>query len=295
MTKAKCDNLRGRDIFFRPIEIDSCEIRRIALHPLTLLFIVLLTAAFVALDAGLFKAHMTLITSAFVWFIAVSQQLLTYSALSVLWAKAQDKLRAPVIFLPLIGGVAFLITYGTTVLHVSWQTDRPLADVVVISVFFNAFLFNMVFEALYYAFVLPQTRRVIGDEDARAPNAAAAPRPTLRDICIAGKRFEIDQILTLRGQEHYVIVTTPDGIHRLRARLGDLVSQTSESDGVLAHRSYWVARQAITGLKSENGLDVILTQTGEDFPVARPRTDSVRAWVSRHVPELEDQPVRPTR
>ena len=291
MTKQKGDNLRGRDIFFRPIEIDSCEIRRITLHPLTLLFIVLLTVAFVAFDAGLFKAHMTLVTSTFIWFIAVSQQILTYSALAVLWAKAQKRLRAPVIFLPLIGAITFLITYGTTVLHISWHTGRPVADIVVLSVFFNALLFNMVFEALYYAFVLPQIRRVIGGEGGND----MPPQPRLRDIRIAGKRFEIDQILTLRGQEHYVIVTTPDGIHRLRARLGDLVSQTSESDGVLAHRSYWVARQAITGLKSENGLDVILTQTGEDFPVARPRTESVRAWVSRHLPDVAPHPTRPAR
>ena len=133
---------------------------------------------------------------------------------------------------------------------------------------------------LYFAFVDPLIR---GSITARRTNSKSSAVQT-RSISVAGEQFLVDSILTLRGQEHYVLITTEEGEHLLRARLGDLVSQTREDDGVLAHRSYWVGRQAIARLEVMSGSDVILTHSGEQLPVARPRKNEVRGWMAQHAP-----------
>ena len=264
--------LQARDIFFRKVQVSSAEIRASVLHPLVLTFILIATSAFVAFDAAQLWVHMALWQASMVWLLAIGVQLGLFVIFTLAWAWGQAHLRLPTIFLPILGLSAYAINYPLTVLHVGLQSGRDFSEVMVPAVLVSGIFFSLIFEAIYFAFVFPLVHQSFADKN---------PAKT-REISIAGEIFRVDQILTLKGQEHFVLVTTQDGDHRLRARLGDIVSQTHEHEGILAHRSHWISCHAIAGLEHENGGDIILTHAGERLPVARPRQGEVRGWIEQH-------------
>lgn len=264
--------LKARDIFFRKVQVSAGEIRATFLHPLVFAFILISTSAFVAFDAAKLWVHMALWQATIIWLLAISLQIGLYVGLTLAWSWGQAHLRLPVIFLPILGLTAYAINYPLTVLHVGLQTGRDFSEVMVPAVLVSGIFFSLIFEAIYFTFVFPLVHQ-----------SFAGKNPAkIREINIAGESFRIDHILTLKGQEHFVLVTTEDGDHRLRARLSDIVSQTHKNDGILAHRSHWISRHAIAGLERENGADIILTHTGERLPVARPRQGEVRGWIEKH-------------
>ena len=284
MRKSEGNKLKARDVFLRPLALTTGEILGTLFHPRLLLFLGLVVVTLTLADPGRLLPVMPVWKAVLVWLGAVGIQTTSYAGLALVWARAQDRFGAPVIFLPLIGLMAYTITYATTVLHIYLETGRPFQAIIVPSVALIGYLIALVFETLYFAFVLPVLLRDIREHHAdRGPDPDAGQN---RHICIAGLKLPLDDIQTLRSREHFVLISTPDGQRSIRARLGDLVPQTNEADGVLAHRSYWVARHAISHLDQENGCDVIVTRDGERLKVAQTRQEEVRQWLDRHLPEI---------
>ena len=279
MRENKCFDMKGRDIFLRPLVISSCEIVQTVRQPMVLLFAGLLVLTLVIFDAAHLQAYMSWWQALLIWVIAVTIQILGYTSLSLIWAWFQARNRAPLVFLPLVSICAFLITYLTTAMLVEWTTGRTWEQIFVPGILFVGLVFALIGEALYFAFVLPQILEGIRD---------AGPSETPRHIAIAGEKFDIDSVLTLRGQEHCVLIETRDKTHKLRGRLCDLVSQTKPADGILAHRSYWVSGRAITRLEQQDGNDAIITVQGERLKVAQPRRVEVRSWVAQNVPHATE-------
>lgn len=294
MRKSEGNRLKARDVFLRPLMLTTSEILGTLSRPRLLLFLGLVVVTLTLADPGRLLPVMPTWKAVLIWLGAVGIQTTGFAGLALLWAKAQDRLGAPVIFLPLIGLVAYMITYAATVLHINLQTGRPFLVIIQPSVALIGYLIALVFETLYFAFVLPVLLR-----EFRERHTDQMPDPQAehnRHICIAGMKLPLDDIQTLRSREHFVLISTPQGQKTIRARLGDLVPQTTEADGVLAHRSYWVARRAISHLDQENGSDVIVTHDGERLKVAQTRQDEVRQWLDTHLPEISvpgDGPTAP--
>ena len=276
MRDETCFEIKARDIFLRPLTITSGEIFETLRQPMVLLFAGLLTLTLVVLDAAHLEEYMAWWQAALIWSIATTVQIGTYTALTLLWGGLGRRWPLPPVFLPANGLLAYLVSYLCTASLVQWTTGRGWDEIFGPEILLTGYGFAAIGEAIYFAFVLPQLRLRLQQEG-----------PPARSIAVAGQRFELDTILTLRGQEHHVLVQTAERTHRLRGRLGDLISQTRESDGVLAHRSYWVASRAITRLeRGDDGHDTIVTTAGERLRVARPRQGAVRAWLARHAPEV---------
>ncbi len=276
--------LKARDVFFRPLVLTAREIQATLLNAHLLLFLALVVITLTLADLGRLLPVMPIWRAVLVWVVAVFIQAITYAGLALAWARAQDKLNAPVIYLPILGAGAYVITYVTTILHISLQTDWPLAEIGAPGIALSGYVVALVFEALYFAFVLPNLLREIRPE-------AAGPA---RHVHVAGETIPLEQIETLRSERHFVRIVTADRDMRLRARLSDLVSQTEERDGILAHRSHWVARHAIHGLEQTHNGDLIITRRGERLKVAATRQDQVRAWLARHAPEIALPPGQST-
>ena len=75
-------------------------------------------------------------------------------------------------------------------------------------------------------------------------------------------------ILMLFAQDHYVELTTKSGKHLERMRFSEAVEQMLPGDGVLAHRSYWVAKKAIKAVSKEKGKHFLTLTTGQTIPVS---------------------------
>ncbi len=76
-------------------------------------------------------------------------------------------------------------------------------------------------------------------------------------------------ILRLAVRDHFVDVVTPKETHRIRMRFSDAIDEMDTVTGYCTHRSHWVARHAIAGVKRENGRINLLLTNGDLVPVSR--------------------------
>lgn len=60
-------------------------------------------------------------------------------------------------------------------------------------------------------------------------------------------------ILRIEAKDHFVTVVTPQDAYQLRLRFADAVEQMQGVDGIITHRSHWVAHDAVAGIHRENG------------------------------------------
>ncbi|MEL7100225.1 MAG: LytTR family DNA-binding domain-containing protein [Pseudomonadota bacterium] len=87
-------------------------------------------------------------------------------------------------------------------------------------------------------------------------------------------------LVLLRAEDHYLRVETSRGDAMIRGRLQDATDALS-GHGLRIHRSWWVARDAIAHLRSDNGAPVVVLRDGRTLPVGRTYRKAVRAAVAR--------------
>lgn len=88
-------------------------------------------------------------------------------------------------------------------------------------------------------------------------------------------------ILALSAEDHYVRVVAETRSVLILMPLAKAVTLLPEGAGMQVHRSWWVARSAVTGLR-RTGRDLRLDLlTGQSVPVSRSRLPAVRAdgWI----------------
>lgn len=76
-------------------------------------------------------------------------------------------------------------------------------------------------------------------------------------------------LVALRATDHYTEVTTEQGSQTLLLRLADAIREAAPTDGLQVHRSHWVARRHIAGLRREKGRIILTLSNGRDIPVSR--------------------------
>lgn len=86
------------------------------------------------------------------------------------------------------------------------------------------------------------------------------------------------RILRLSSSNHYVKVVTEHGTADLLMRFADAIAELDGVEGLRVHRSHWVARAAVTGLKRRNARLFLLTEDGAEVPVSRSHLPAVEAW-----------------
>jgi hypothetical protein len=101
--------------------------------------------------------------------------------------------------------------------------------------------------------------RLPGDAgDAPLPRLAERLPPHLRAPPIA-----------LQMEDHYVRVHTPQGSTLLLMRMRDAVAELDGIPGALVHRSWWVARGAVEGVRRDGRNLRLRLAGGIEAPVAR--------------------------
>ncbi len=102
----------------------------------------------------------------------------------------------------------------------------------------------------------------------RAPlEARARTRPAFVDRL--PRPLQSAEIVAIEGEDHYVRVHTSLGRHLLLMRFSDALKELKTLDGLQTHRSWWVARTAVTAVKRGNGRATLRLATGLEAPVSR--------------------------
>lgn len=77
------------------------------------------------------------------------------------------------------------------------------------------------------------------------------------------------EVLRLSANDHFVHVMADTGEHVLRMRMRDAVAEMDEVAGSMVHRSHWVARAAIQGLRADGTKVFVVLKNGDHVPVSR--------------------------
>lgn len=111
-----------------------------------------------------------------------------------------------------------------------------------------------------------------------APPRRAVPAAGAPFINRLPHKFRGAVILAIHGEDHYVRVHTTLGEHLIWMRLSDALAELAQAEGGQTHRSWWVAKTAVTGVRRGNGRAVLFLSNGLQAPVSR-----------RFAPRLRDE------
>ena len=125
---------------------------------------------------------------------------------------------------------------------------------------------------------------LLGRRRPAMPAAAGAPagdgavlttgRPRLHDRLPGAPSGDI---LALQVEDHYVRVYTGSGSHLLLMRLSDAIAEMEGVEGLRTHRSWWVARGAVCGVRLNGRGGRVTLPNGVQAPVARSALASIKA------------------
>lgn len=167
------------------------------------------------------------------------------------------------------------MTLVTWLANFLWHAPRWPTIEEALAHYFNVLVLGALVCALFW-FARQRHRVAPGAEagtgQAAEPGAAALPRlvdrlpPHLRTLPIA-----------LEMEDHYVRVHTPQGSTLLLMRLRDAVAELDDIPGALVHRSWWVARGAVLGVRREGRNIRLRLAGGIEAPVARAQAAALEA------------------
>lgn len=85
------------------------------------------------------------------------------------------------------------------------------------------------------------------------------------------------RLLALEMEDHYMRVHTDAGSDLILCRMRDAARDLAAADGMQVHRSYWVARTAVSRVERRNERPVLVLENGLVAPVGRTYIARVRA------------------
>jgi hypothetical protein len=108
--------------------------------------------------------------------------------------------------------------------------------------------------------------------------SAAGGSPFLRRI---SSRLGTE-LLSIATEDHYLRVTTVLGEELILFRLSDAVAELDPVLGQQVHRSYWVARQAVSAVERQGHRTTLVLVNGAKVPVSRTYVPLLRAagWLT---------------
>lgn len=104
----------------------------------------------------------------------------------------------------------------------------------------------------------------------RDPKAASVEGPApVRFLDRLPPKLRGAQLWAVEAEDHYLRLHTSKGQGMILLRLADAVSELEGLEGVQVHRSWWVARDAVTDIKRGDGRATLTLKDGAQVPVSR--------------------------
>lgn len=88
-------------------------------------------------------------------------------------------------------------------------------------------------------------------------------------------------IYSIKAEDHYLSVHTSKGSALILSRLSDAISELEGIEGAQVHRSWWVARDAITDVRRTRNSVSLELKGGVVVPISRSNVKALRAsgWI----------------
>lgn len=238
-----------------------------------------------------FSAGIALVLYMAMTAVAVATFLFVLAGLRALFGPSLPRLPTlclslPIAMLAALGGQVIVLIFAASPTNIF--TTMNVVQFLVLAILYDSLFFIYAYPD--YArrhFARPQTAEPRPAATTPVPEITA--RPECREVIIGSDRFGLHEILMLEAREHHVEITLDGRSMTRRARLGDIIAQTREDEGVQPHRSFWVARRAIGPVRREGSRHIMVLANGQTVPIARTRLDTVRAWIDCHAGDQLEQ------
>ncbi|TRD14703.1 LytTR family DNA-binding domain-containing protein [Palleronia caenipelagi] len=89
-------------------------------------------------------------------------------------------------------------------------------------------------------------------------------------------------LLRIEADGHYCTIVTSRGKHIVRQSMMSCIEDIDESQGILIHRSIWMANSEISRLVYHNGNPRVIDRNGSIYPVSRKKANEVKEIAARH-------------
>ncbi|MDZ4776727.1 MAG: LytTR family DNA-binding domain-containing protein [Alphaproteobacteria bacterium] len=112
-----------------------------------------------------------------------------------------------------------------------------------------------------------------------APSGAPAPR--VRFLERLPPKLMGAVIHAVEAEDHYLRLHTSKGADLILCRLADAIAELEGVEGAQVHRSWWVAREAVTEVKRTDGRVTLVIPGGVETPVSRPNVKALKeaGWI----------------
>ena len=119
------------------------------------------------------------------------------------------------------------------------------------------------------------------------PGLATAGRPDndikaeVRFVARLPSKLDGAVIYSVKAEDHYLSVHTSKGSALILSRLSDAISELDGIEGAQVHRSWWVARHAVTDVRRARNAVSLELKGGVVVPVSRSNVKALRAsgWI----------------
>jgi hypothetical protein len=189
---------------------------------------------------------------------------ITVARLWIPQAWFDDKLWAAA--LAIAGAVTLPMTALVLIVAVLWR-HMPLSLALGWEVLPSVFGTSLVMTAL--AFLVRRTPT--------QTHAAPASAPPPKFLSRLPSRLAGGEIFAVEAEDHYLRLHTSLGQDLILMRLADAVAELEGVEGAQTHRSWWVAKAAVTAAERADGRATLTLKDGAEVPVSRGFAKQLRA------------------
>ena len=108
-------------------------------------------------------------------------------------------------------------------------------------------------------------------------HAAAADAPAPRFLARLPARLAGADLYAVEAEDHYLRLHTSQGQDLILLRLSDAIEELEGLEGAQTHRSWWVAKAAVTDAERLDGRAVLTLKDGSEAPVSRAFAKALRS------------------
>jgi DNA-binding LytR/AlgR family response regulator len=156
-------------------------------------------------------------------------------------------------------GVSIPVTFGVAFVNAGFNFRLSAAELA-LTYFLVLFISSFATAVVYVVDALTGKRRHGAQEPHRAGAALTEKLPL---------RLRQAEIWSMTAEDHYLRIRTESGEALILMRLSDAVAACDALEGARTHRSWWVARAAVTEVRKGDGRGVLILRDGLEAPVSR--------------------------
>lgn len=108
-------------------------------------------------------------------------------------------------------------------------------------------------------------------------HAAAKDAPAPKFLQRLPAKLNGAELYAVEAEDHYLRLHTSAGQDLILMRLADAIAELEGIEGAQTHRSWWVAKAAVTGAERMEGRAVLTLKDGAEVPVSRGFAKGLRA------------------